>query len=101
MYSTHLITEMTEKQIAQRIRTRLANQPFGSIITRSEFPQLISIVPLCGKPVKLEEFTIVRRKMDQLDQFTVSKPLVKRPRCPVCKGRLDADGSCWWCANPE
>ena len=92
---------MTRTEITKELRTRLQGQPFGCIITRSEFPQLISIAPVCGSPVELDEFTITRRKVDQLDQFTVSKPLPKPARCPVCNGRLDSDGSCWWCANPE
>ena len=92
---------MGRQQIAQTLRDRLQNQPFGSIIRRSEMPELMLIAPVCGNSVQIDEFTITRRKIDQLDQFTVTKPLVQPKRCPVCNGRLDADGSCWWCANPE
>lgn len=92
---------MDTTAIAQKLRIRLQNQPFGGIVRRSEMPELVSIAPNCGDPVQVDEFTITRRKIDQLDQFTISKPLPKPKRCPVCNGRLDSDGSCWWCANPE
>ena len=92
---------MDRNEIAQKLRTRLQQQPFGSIIRRSEMPELMSIAPNCGTSVQVDEFTITRRKIDQLDQFTVTKPIAQPKRCPVCNGRLDADGSCWWCANPE
>jgi hypothetical protein len=92
---------MDNQAIISELEDRFKNQPFGGIVTRREMPALIGIAPVCGDPVKLGPFTVTRHKVDQLDQFTVLKERKPAPRCPDCGGRLDEDGSCWWCENPE
>jgi transposase len=88
---------MTQDQLVVKLTEYFKDQPFGGIVTRKTMPELIDHCPVCGQRYKIGQFTITRSKVDHLDQFTVSKPLPKRPRCGECGMRLDDDGSCWWC----
>lgn len=92
---------MDTEQMIAKLDEITRGQPFGMIITRKEMPELYAFAPVCGDRVQIGRYTITRAKMDHLDQFTITKPLSKRPRCPECNMRLDADGSCWFCDNPE
>jgi hypothetical protein len=76
-------------------------QQFGMIIRRQDMPELIGVAPCVGERYQVGRFIVQRAKVDQLDQFTIIPPRIEPPRCSVCNGRLDEDGSCWWCANPE
>ena len=90
---------MNNKMIIAKLDKMLRNQPFGAIITRDEMPELIGIAPNVGSVYQLGQYTIRRAKVDHLDQFTIGKPLPMR--CPIHNSRLDKDGNCWFCDNPE
>ena len=86
--------------IIQKLEHRLHNQPYGCIITRSEMPELIEVAPLVAERYKVGRFTIQRAKVDQLDQFTVSRGLPARIACPFCGKEISSRASfCVYCDN--
>ena len=87
---------MTE--IIQKLEQRFKNQPFGGIVTRKSMPELISVAPLVGERYQIGQFTVTRATVDQLDQWTISKPLAAKVPCPHCgKGIRPNASFCIWC----
>jgi len=84
--------------IIEKLEARFANQPFGGIIRRDEMPELISVAPCVGERYRIGKFTVTRAKVDQLDQWTVSKPIPAKVPCPICGKEIRPTASfCIWC----
>ena len=84
--------------IIQKLEQRFKNQPFGGIVTRKSMPELINVAPLVGERYQIGQFTVMRAVVDQLDQWTVSKPLAAKVPCPHCGKSIRPTASfCIWC----
>ena len=68
----------------------------GSIVVAADVPLLDAFIPYCGDTVLIGRFRVYRRKVDQLDQFTIVPPPPPVQYCPKCGKKL-FKGSCSWC----
>jgi len=67
----------------------------GAIVVATDVPLLDAFVPYCGL-VQVGRFKVTRRKIDQLDQFTIVPPPPTKRFCPNCGKRIVLR-TCGWC----
>ena len=68
----------------------------GAIVVARSVPLLDAFVPYCGT-VQVGRFKVTRRKVDQLDQFTIVPPSPLPNPCPKCGRDMKKWTTCSWC----
>jgi len=68
----------------------------GAIVVARSVPLLDAFVPYYGETVWIGKFLVTRRKVDQLDQFTILPPPPPVQYCTRCGKRM-FKGTCGWC----
>jgi len=66
----------------------------GAIVVAKSVPLLDAFLP--GGTAQVGRFKVTRRKVDQLDQFTIVPPRTAVQHCNKCGKRM-FKGTCGWC----